>query len=55
MFLVNGYTFLEAFFSLSDVIDVQTESTVLKPVCGIIFITGNSLRNKFGYQIKTGL
>lgn len=43
VFLINSNALFEALFSLSDVIDVETEGPVIKPVRGIVPVPGNSL------------
>lgn len=43
VFLINSNALFEALFSLSDVIDVETEGPVIKPMRGIVPVPGNSL------------
>lgn len=43
MFLINSNALFEALFSFSNVIDVKTKGSVIKPVRGIVPVSGNSL------------
>lgn len=43
VFLINSNALFEALFSLSDVVDVETEGPVIKPMRGIVPVPGNSL------------
>lgn len=43
VFLINSNALFEALFGLSDVIDVETEGPVIKPMRGIVPVPGNSL------------